>query len=202
MPRFSVLTALLCVTFLAVLVSGYITYRQSQFLVKIEARNELLETRQKVYTRAMQLLRSYNTEDLEESELHHQLLWMIHEIPPIPETLSIELPAPWFWGTKTELASIESDSGRLELLVMNYNTHSIPGGVTTVLALFQDGKLIDSKIRDKSTRCEASHEIRIVDVNSDGKLDVLIEIEPGMLQNPVPSVAFEISDTGLKLLTD
>ena len=85
---------------------------------------------------------------------------------------------------------------------MNYNTHSIPGGVTTVLALFQDGKLIDSKIRDKSTRREASHEIRIVDVNSDGKLDVLIEIEPGMLQNPVPSVAFEISDTGLKLLTD
>ena len=203
MPRFSILSILLAVTLIGVAISGFMGYQHSQSLALVTARLEMVEIRQQTYLRALQLLGRFDLEDAQDIEKHRRLLWMIEQIPPLADPADdLQLSPGFYFGTRTKLATVEIDSNEFELLAMTYNTNSIPGGVTTVLALFHNDRFVDYVMRDESTRLEADHEIQIADQDNDGKLDATIKIAQGMwLKCPQP-VSYDISAEGLQLKTN
>ena len=202
MPRFSVQAILLGVTVVAVSISGFKTYEQSKLLKQTTERNRLLETRQRTYLRAMQLIKSLNFGSPEDAENQKRILRMTHEIPALTETPE-KRDGPvdmWFFGTQTRLIDFVIDAKQFELLVMTYNSNKVPGGVTTALALFQDHRFVDYAIHSESTRIERSHEVHVADSDNDGTLTATIEIAPGMWREEHRTVHFYVLASGLKLV--
>ena len=201
LPKFSVFSLLLSVTAVAVLLAGFLGSRKIQALQKLADRNEELEARQQVIDRSIELLNSIDPGD---SEKHDAILMLIKRIRPLPDRSEppeicqlLEL-----FATQGKLTAIDNEAEGLELLQLNYNSSMQPGLVSTALALFRHDTCIDSVLRSASSRIEGSHTVRTTDVNGDGRLDVIIEVEPGIWKRESKSVVFEISGDGFTLLSN
>ena len=168
-------------------------------LSKDSKRLEYLESRRRIVDLTLQLVSSFDMSEQSEVEEFNQVRWMLGKIPQsrliADDSETRELFRKLLFQTQVELHEIDS-SNQLELLSMHWDSHSVPGTVTTVLAVFKNGRFVDRIVRDESTRIEGSHDIIVVDFNRDGNVDVGIDIQNGCWGPGDTRVEYEISDSG------
>ena len=148
----------------------------------------------------MQLLLSFDLTNESEQDQFEKVLWMLGELPPtLPEQApgqsDISRQLSLLLRTKAELHKID-ENGELELLSMQWNSLSVPGGIATVLAVFKNGKFVDRIVREKSTRLENSHELSVTDLDRDGVPDIALDIENGCWGPGDKRVEYRIDDSG------
>ena len=176
---------------------------QHRQLAENTKRINYLESRRRVVDLSIQLLSSFELSDETELKEFERVRFLLREIPE-----SLAYANDWesnqayaellsVFQTNVQLHEIEEEEG-LELLTMHWDSLSVPGTVTTVLAVFKNGRFVDRLVRDASTRLEGSHKTTVAAFNSDGKLDVAIDIQRGCWGSCDSRVQYDISNTGLK----
>ena len=198
MLKFSITSLLLLLAIIAVGICAFKVHEQSGELSKTKLRLEIASEQAEIHWHAMNLLRRLNGNMPESKEIDERIEWMIGQLPSIPLDDSIDpalVDTLLFLSTKAEMHEIPSGNEQYTVLSLYYNSMCMPGDICTALALFNDGKLLDYTVHEGSTRAENCHHIRLSDANSDGVLDVEIEIEPGIwrINQPPTVVAYDVS---------
>ena len=199
MPKFSITSLLLIIAIIAVAICGHQMRQQAVAFEATRNRLKLTSDRQNVYHRALLLLAGLNDNDPESENANKRIRWLIDELhsPPAPDSPNPELIEHlWIFGTRADVHSISTEDKQYEVLSLHYDSMSIPGGIYTALALFEENELIDYIAHESSTRIENSHEIGLTDSNSDGVSDIEIKIEPGIwrMNQPATALVYDVSN--------
>ena len=198
MLKFSITSLLLLLAMISVGICAFKIHEQSGELSKTKLRLGFANEQAEIHWHAIKLLRRVNGNKPESKEIDERIKWMVGQLPPIPLDGAIDpvlVDTLLFLSTKAEIHKIPSGKERYTVLSLHYNSMCMPGDICTALALFNNGKLLDYTVHEGSTRVENCHHIRLSDANSDGVLDVEIEIEPGIWRMNQPStvVAYDVS---------
>ena len=202
MAKFSILSLMVCLTVVAVCFSGVNQYRQSLRLNEQSERIVALENTSRIQCRISQLLATLDPDDSIDADTQKLVSWILKSVPD--NTMEPDrAEAMAIFGTAPQLSDVDGNPGGLEMLALHYNSHTIPGSVGTVIALFDDSKFVDVTTRQGGTRSE-SHDVRFADANNDGMMDAVIDIQPGFWRAGAPdeSIVYIANEFGLRNLAD
>lgn len=165
----------------AIFLSWWRLWSQEQEIAALRSRQEFLERDVALSRNAFEVCRVLDLKNLQ----HRSAARLIYRIGPWPLN-------------STERREIMIGGRRAYVIVLHEPGFSIPGEVSTVVALIDKNRVVDLIQREESTEIE-SHDVRLEDANQDGELDVVIDGERGMRsQSQSLKLAYSITAKGFR----
>ena len=176
MTRFSILSLMTLTAAVAFTIAAVSNWSLSTTLSEQGNRIKLLEQNERTYIRISQLLSITASPDHAGSQHHYLVARIVKALPNT--TLDNNLYNPVLGIGQTLLADVDGDLGGLEMLAIHHNSLSVPGGSDTVIALFDNTKLIDVIGRADDNRLD-SLDVSFFDSDGDGDLEAVIVVRQG-----------------------
>lgn len=130
---------------------------------------------------------------------------LIESLMPQSPDASLDLEHRLLVDTILSNAKIEDVDGKpggLEVLSLFTVFHTIPGESCSVNILFNDRLIVDVLTRKTGTRHE-THQVELIDVDSDNNLELVLNCTPGFFSDQKPTkLVYFATSSGFKLETD